>query len=273
MRSATPPTAKTRAMKVRSKDGTAIAFDRTGEGPPVILVLGAFNDRASGAPLAQALAPQFSVIAYDRRGRGESGDTAPYAVEREVEDLEALVSEAGGSAFAFGHSSGAALALEAARSLAITKLALYEPPFIVDDSRPPLPADYVAQLRTLASSGRRGDAVEYFMTNAAQVPAEVIAGMRKDPSWAALEAMAHTLAYDGAVMGDTMSGQPLPTTRWARVTAPTLVMNGSKSPAYQKNSVRALVAALPNAQQRTLEGQDHGAAPEVLVPVLKEFFR
>jgi pimeloyl-ACP methyl ester carboxylesterase len=271
--SAATVTVKSARMKVRSKDGTAIAFDRSGEGPPLILVLGAFNDRVSGTPLAKVLLPELSVFTYDRRGRGESGDTAPYAVEREVEDLEALITEAGGSAFVFGHSSGAALALEAARTLAITKLALYEPPFIVDDSRPPLPGDYVARLQTPVSAGRRGDAVEYFMTNAAQVPAEVIAGMRKDASWAALEGMAHTLAYDGAAMGDTMSGKLLPTKRWASVRMPTLVMNGSKSPAYQKNSVRALVAALPNATRRTLEGQDHGAAPEVLAPVLKEFFR
>jgi pimeloyl-ACP methyl ester carboxylesterase len=258
---------------VRSKDGTAIAFERSGKGPPLILVLGAFNVGASGVPLASLLSPDFSVFTYDRRGRGASGDTAPYSVQREIDDLDALVSLAGGSAFAFGHSSGAALVLESARTLKMTRLALYEPPFIVDQSRPPLPADYVSQLTTLASTGRRGDAVAYFMTHAAQVPPAVIAGMRQDPSWSGMEGLAHTLAYDGAVMGDTMSGKPLPANRWASVTAPTLVMNGSKSPAYQKNSVRALVAALPNATHRELEGQDHGAAPEIVAPALKEFFR
>src|SRR3954451_8172474 len=133
--------------KVRSKDGTAIAFERVGGGSPIILVLGAFNDHATGAPLAAALRDRFSVLTYDRRGRGDSGDTPPYAVEREVEDIEALVTEAGGTAFLFGHSSGAILALEAARLLApsITKLAVYEPPFLVDDSQAPLPEDAITR--------------------------------------------------------------------------------------------------------------------------------
>src|SRR5207244_862270 len=144
----------------------AIAFDRSGEGPTLILVTGAIAARSDAATLAARLARHFTVFAYDRRGRGESGDTAPYAVEREVEDLDALITEAGGSAFVFGHSSGAVLALEATRRLAtrITKLAVYEPPFIIDDSRPPAPQDYSKRLTELVSSGRRGEAVEYFMT-------------------------------------------------------------------------------------------------------------
>src|SRR2546421_2212227 len=151
--------------KVRSKDGTAIAFDQSGDGPSIILVGGAMSTRSASAPLAVLLAPRFTVFAYDRRGRGDSGDTAPYAVEREVDDLAALISEAGGSAFVFGHSSGAALALEAAaRGLAITKLALYEPPFIVDDSRPPLPGQYVTQLTELLAAGGPGDAGAVFLT-------------------------------------------------------------------------------------------------------------
>ncbi|MEO8425181.1 MAG: alpha/beta hydrolase, partial [Actinomycetota bacterium] len=153
---------------VTSKDGTTIAFDRYGEGPAIVPVGGAFQHRAidpSTAHLAELLAPQFTVYHYDRRGRGGSGDTAPYAVEREIEDIDALIQEAGGSAFAFGMSSGAVLALEAAaHGLAITKLALYEPPFFVDDSRPPLPADYLERLTDLLANDRRGDAVELFMT-------------------------------------------------------------------------------------------------------------
>src|SRR5438552_7726832 len=165
---------------VISKDGTAIAFDQSGQGPALILVAGATATRVAEAELSAHLAPHFTVFAYDRRGRGESGDTAPYAVEREVEDIEALINEAGGSAFVFGHSSGAVLALEAARRLAtkITKLAVYEPPFIVDDSRPPLPEDYVTQLTELVSSGRRSEAVEYFMTKAVGVPVQEVAQMR-----------------------------------------------------------------------------------------------
>jgi pimeloyl-ACP methyl ester carboxylesterase len=160
--------------KVISRDGTAIAFDRSGQGPVLILVTGAIATRSDAASLAARLSPHFSVFAYDRHGRGESGDTPPYAVEREVEDLDALITEAGGSAFVYGHSSGAALALEAARRLStkITKLAVYEPPFIVDDSRPPVPKDYLTRLTELVSSGRRGDAVEYFATKGVGVPLE-----------------------------------------------------------------------------------------------------
>jgi pimeloyl-ACP methyl ester carboxylesterase len=257
---------------VRSKDGTSIAFDRTGEGPPIILVLGALNDRSSAAPLAAVLAPHFTVYAYDRRGRGDSGDTPPYAVDREVEDIAALISEAGGPASAYGHSSGAKLALDAtARGLAITKLALYEPPFIVDDSRPSLPGNYVATLQDLASSGRRGDAVAYFMTAGVGLPAEMADQMRSAPMWPALEELAPTLAYDGVIMGDTMSGRALPSEWATSVTVPTLVMDGGESPPWQRNAVRALADLLPHAQRRSLEDQDHQVAPEMLAPALVEF--
>jgi len=260
--------------KVISKDGTAIAFDQSGEGPAVILVGGALSDRSGSAPLVELLAPHFTVFSYDRRGRGDSGDTAPYAVEREVEDIEALINEAGGSAFVYGMSSGAVLALEVASKLPtkIKKLALYEPPFIVDDSRPLPPKDYVKQLDELTAAGRRGDAVEFFMTEAVGVPAEYLAQMRDMPMWAAMEEMAHTLAYDGAVMGDTMAGKPLPAQRWASATVPTLVMDGGESPTWLGNAAQAVAAVLPNARHRTLEGQEHGVAPEALAPVLEEFF-
>jgi pimeloyl-ACP methyl ester carboxylesterase len=262
---------------VTSKDGTRIAFDRAGAGPALIMVSGAFHHRAMNPPGAEPsapLAPRFTVYTYDRRGRGESGDTAPYEVEREVEDIEALINEAGGSAFVFGHSSGAVLTLEAARLLPgkITKLALYEPPFIVDDSRPPVPKDYLAHLTELSAAGRWGDAVVYFMTAGLAMPAEAVAPMRNDPMWPALEAVAHTLVYDTTVMGDTMSGSSEPLMRWASVTIPTLVMDGGDSPEMMHSAARALVAVLPHAQYRTLAGQTHGVAPEVLAPVLVEFF-
>lgn len=257
--------------QVISKDGTAIAFDRSGEGSPIILVGGAFQHRLIDprtAQLAALLAPHFTVCHYDRRGRGDSGDTAPYAVEREVEDLETLIKEAGGSAFVYGMSSGAALALEAAaRGLAITKLASYEPPFMVDDNRP-RPPNLATQYTELTSSGRRGDAVELFMTKAVGMPVEAVAQMRKAPMWLALEAVAHTLAYDATIMGDGS----LPTERVASVTVPTLVMDGGASPAWMRNGVQALVDVLPNAQRRTLEGQTHDVKPEVLAPVLTECF-
>ena len=262
------------AMEVTSKDSTTIAFDRSGEGPPIVLVGGALADRSAAAELAAQLAPHFSVVAFDRRGRGDSGDTAPYAVEREVEDIEALIIEVGGQAFVLGHSSGAVLALESARTLPdrITKLALYEPPFIVDDSRTLLPADYVTHLDDLVTAGRRGDAVEFFMTTAVGVLAEVVAGMREQPFWSSLESTAHTLAYDGTIMGETMGGSPAPLERWASVGIPALVIDGGVSPDWQRNAVRALVNVLPDAQHRTLEGQDHGPTSEVLAPVLVEFF-
>jgi len=265
--------------KVISKDGTPIAFDQSGQGPALILVAGATATRLAEASLAAALAPYFTVFAYDRRGRGESGDTAPYAVEREVEDIDTLINEAGGKAFVFGHSSGAVLALEAARLLPtrITKLAVYEPPFIIDDSRPPAPEDYAPQLIELVSSGRRGEAIEYFMT-VVGAPAEMVAQMRQSPMWPGLEDLAHTLAYDGTIMGNTMRGDPLPLRKWASVTVPTLVMDGTvfmgreESHVFLRHGAQELAHILPDAQNCTLEGQDHGPADDVLVPALKAYF-
>ncbi|MEM8535654.1 MAG: alpha/beta hydrolase [Chloroflexota bacterium] len=260
---------------VVSKDGTAIAFDHAGTGPVVILVGGAFWHRSFPNPNPQddPLEQDFTVVTYDRRGRGDSGDTLPYAIEREIEDIAALIEAFGGSAFVFGMSSGAVLSLEAAaRGLPIKKLALYEPPFIVDDSRPPVPSDYVHQLNAMVAAGRRGDAVEYFMTKAVGMPAEFVTPMRDMPMWPAFEAVAHTLAYDGTIIGDTMSGNPLPTDRWSSVTIPTLVMDGSESPAYQQNGVHALVDILPNAQRHTLAGQTHDVSLAALAPALAAFY-
>jgi|SRR3990172_1047283 len=254
--------------KVRSKDGTPIAFDQLGEGLPVILVCGGSTDRSANAPLAALLAPHFTVFNYDRRGRGDSGDTAPYAVAREVEDIETLIAEAGGSAFLYGTSSGAALALEAAASgLAITKLALWEPPFILDESRRP-PADTAKTYTELVTAGRRGDAVEYFMAKVVGLPPEFVAQARNAPFWQAQEALAHTLAYDATIMGD----YSLPTERAAIVKAPTLVIAGGADFPWMRDTAQALADALPDGQTRTLEGQGHNVDPAVLAPVLKEFF-
>jgi pimeloyl-ACP methyl ester carboxylesterase len=261
--------------KVTSSDGTTIAFDRVGEGPPLILVDGALCYRASGpnGPLAELLRQHFTVLTYDRRGRGDSGDTAPFAVEREVEDLQALIEEAGGSAYVYGISSGAVLALDAAnRGLAIEKLALYEAPFVVDDTRPPVPEDYRARLDQLVASDRRSEAVKLFMSEGVRVPAIFVTMMRFMPAWPKLKAVAHTLPYDTSVMGDTQSGKPLPAERWSNVTLPTLVMGGGKSPAWMRNGVRALADLLPNARYRTLERQTHIVKPAALAPVLTEFF-
>ena len=258
--------------KTTSKDGTPIAFDRSGDGPALILVTGAMATRTDAASLAASLSPHFTVFAYDRRGRGDSGDTLPYAVEREVEDIEALINEAGGSAFVYGISSGAALALEAAnRGLPIKKLALYEAPFIVDDSRPPIPNDYLAQLNGLISAERRGDAVKLFM-KLVGVPAIFIAIMRFMPAWSKLTAVAHTFPYDITIVQDNQRGKPLPTNRWTSVNVPTLVADGGKSPAWMRHGTRALADVLPNATRRTLEAQTHMVKPNVLAPALVEFF-
>jgi pimeloyl-ACP methyl ester carboxylesterase len=259
--------------KTKSADGTTIAFDRLGSGAPIVLVHPAYGHRQFDPPmaeLARQLSARLTVYTYDRRGRGESSDTAPYAVEREIEDLAAVLDEAGGSASVYGMSSGAVLALEAAaRGLKIARLALYEPPFIVDQSRPPYPEDYVDHLAGLIASGRRGDAAAYAMANAG-VPAPVVEQMRSQPFWGAFEAVAHTLVYDGAVMGETQRGRPLPA-RFQKVEQPTLVMVASKAPDWARAAADALVAALPEGTLETLEGEFHSVDPEVVGPIVAGF--
>jgi pimeloyl-ACP methyl ester carboxylesterase len=253
---------------VTSKDGTTIAFDRMGQGSPVVLVSGGSTDRTANAPVAALLASDFAVFNYDRRGRGPSGDTPPYAVEREVEDIDAVIGATGGSAFLYGTSSGAALALEAAASgLAISKLALWEPPFVIDENFRP-PKDQVEQYNTMIAEGRRGDAVEYFMTRVVGMPPDFVTDARTQPWWAATEALAHTLAYDAIIMGD----YSVPTERAALVTTPALVMVGGASFPFFRETAEALANALPNGQTRTLEGQTHDVDPAVVAPALKEFF-
>lgn len=260
---------------VISKDGTKIAYDRFGSGPALVNVLGATATRGMAAPQGDAADHSpFTSYIYDRRGRGDSADTQPFTVEREIEDLEAIIDAAGGSAFVFGHSSGAVLALRAAGKLGnkIKKLALYEPPFIIDNSRPQLPVDYVPHLRQLIAEGRPEDALIYFMTVAVGVPPEYIGGMKQAPFWASSVKVAHTISYDGEIMGDTMWGNPASLAQFATIPTPTLVMVGSNSPEYQQNAVTNLAKVLPNAQYRSMIGQDHGIAPEVLGPALAEFF-
>jgi pimeloyl-ACP methyl ester carboxylesterase len=256
--------------KVTSKDGTSIAFDRLGQGSAVILVGGVLGDRSQQAPLAALLAEHFTVFNYDRRGRGESEFTPPYSVEREIEDLDAIIDAAGGEAFVYGTSGCAILALYAAAAgLApkIKKLALWEPPYIVDDSRPPAPQDYKAQLTELLAAGRRGDMVELFMTKAVGMPVEFVAPMRQAPWWPAQEALAHTLIYEATLMGDFS----LPKEQVTSVTVPTLVIDGGETP-WLSHAAQAVADALPNAQRRTLSGQPHNVAPEAIAPALEEFF-
>jgi pimeloyl-ACP methyl ester carboxylesterase len=258
---------------VTSNDGTTIAYDRSGDGPPLVVINGAMSQKADVAEVASQLVTTFTVFAYDRRGRGDSGDTGPYAVEREIEDLDAVIGAAGGSAFVFGHSSGAVLALRAvAAGLDIPRLVIYEPPFIVDDSHAPVPDDYAQHLEDLIAAGKPGDAVAYFFTDSVGIPAEAVAHMREDPSWEGMASVGHTLSYDGRIMADTMRGDPAPLQQWASVTTPTLVLDGSESFPFMHPSADAIAAVLPNAERQTLEGQDHGAKSEVLAPVLIEFF-
>jgi pimeloyl-ACP methyl ester carboxylesterase len=252
---------------VTSKDGTTIAFDRLGEGSPVILVSGGSTDRMVNVPVVGHLAPRFSVLNYDRRGRGDSGDTLPYAIEREIEDLDAVIAAAGGSAFVYGTSSGAALALEAAASgLAIDRLALWEPPFIPEGFPRP-PDDQVEQYERMVAEGRRGDAVAYFMSKVVGLPPEFVARARNAPFWAGQEAIAHTLAYDARIMGD----YSLPAERAPLVKAPTLVIAGTGIP-WMSQSAEALAAAIPDGHARVLEGQSHDVDPAVMARAVQEFF-
>lgn len=258
---------------VISKDGTTIAYERTGEGPVLIRVDGATATRQFSASFAEALAPRFTVITYDRRGRGDSGDTQPYAVQREIEDIHALIDSNGGLAFVMGQSSGAVLALRAAAAgLPITKLAVYEPPFLVNDSRAPVPGNYVDHLNSLIAEDKREEAVAYFSTVSAGIPEEFLEQMKQSPYWQPSIEVAHTISYDGMVMADTMSGKPLAPEPWSAVSVPTLVMSGGETFPWIHDGAAALMEHLPNAEYRLLPGQGHGAADDVLAPVLVEFF-
>ncbi len=258
---------------IASRDGTSIAYDRQGDGPAVILVAGALCARLSwsGPELARLLAPQFTVYNYDRRGRGDSGDTQPYAVAREIEDIDALITASGGSASLFGHSSGAALALEAAAALGerVTKLALYDAPYHEDPIGRAAWNEYLGRLAETLAEGRGGDAVALFMKYTG-MPADQVEGMRHAPFWSALQALAPTLAYDHIALLGEDGG--VPTERVAAVRAPALVMYGGASHPMMQDAARALGRAMPHAQVRAVEGQGHNFAVEALMPMLKAFF-
>ncbi|MFD9123819.1 alpha/beta fold hydrolase [Kitasatospora sp. NPDC059571] len=252
---------------ITSADGTPLTCERSGSGPAIVLVDGALCHR-SARPLAALLATDFTVHLYDRRGRGESGDTAPFAVAREVEDLRAVVAAAGGRAGVYGISSGAALALTAAASEpGITRLVLHDPPFIAEAGRADRAKEYTERLQELLAAGRRGDAVALFLAHVG-LPEPAVAGMRAQPSWAAFEALAPTLAYDDAALGDGSVPRGLA----ARVAVPALVLAGGAAPPLLRQAAAATAQALPHAEYRTLEGQTHDPDPAVLAPVLAEFF-
>jgi pimeloyl-ACP methyl ester carboxylesterase len=257
---------------VTSADGTRIAFERLGDGPPLIVVGGATCDRARMREVSEAFARDRSVINYDRRGRGDSGDTQPYAVEREVEDIAALIEAAGGTASLYGHSSGAGLALHAAaHGLPVDALVLHEPPYSADRDEDRREARrYGEQLRALLAEGRSGDAVEFFFTIVG-MPVEVIGEMRRGPGWVELEALAPTLAYDSEVMGDVATGGAVPVELAGRVRAPTLVIAGGAGPDWMIEVGRQVADAVTDGELRVLEGQEHVVPPDVLAPVVEEF--
>ncbi|BCL14463.1 alpha/beta fold hydrolase [Micromonospora sagamiensis] len=252
---------------VRSADGTTIAYETSGEGPPIVLVGGAFNERTTVQPLAAALAPHFTAYAYDRRGRGDSGDTLPYAVDREVDDLAALIGAAGGAAYVYGLSSGAILAARAtARGLPVTGLALFEPPFAVDGTAGSRP-DISTTLAELIAADRRAEAVELFMTSAVGLSAEQAAGMRNDPSWPFLERMAHTLVYDLTITADGA----LPRDELAAVTVRTLVVDSTASPDWLRQAAHRTAEAVPGARRLSMTGGYHEVPPADLAVELRRF--
>lgn len=257
---------------VTSKDGTQIAYDVTGQGPPLILVLGAMGFRKfpNFVELAELLAPHFTVINYDRRGRGDSGDTLPYSVEREIEDLDAVIKDVGGSAYVFGTSSGAALALlAAARGVNIAKLAVYEPPYTgVDKSAHQPPADHIAQAKALIAEDRRAEAIKFFITKVMGAPVFIYWMMWFMPIWPKLKAVAHTLPYDFTVMGDFS----LPTAQLVAIRMPTVLIAGDKSPAILQTAAKAAADAVPGAEFVALKGQSHNVSMKALAPVLVEYF-
>jgi pimeloyl-ACP methyl ester carboxylesterase len=255
---------------VTSTDGTTIAFDRVGQGPVVLLVDGAmaYRDYLGSRPLAAELAQNFTVITYDRRGRGQSSDTQPYRVEREIEDIEALIAEVGSPVYLYGFSSGSVLALKAAARLGekIAKLALFEPPFDSGGDKAKQEfAEFTRRMAELLEANKRGDAIAFFLAD--MLPAEMIEDMRQAPEWSVMEAVAPTLAYDNAVMGD--GSVPIEA---AKAAAMALVLDGSESPDFKHEAADLLARAMPDAQRKTLEGQTTRVSPEALAPVLAEFF-
>lgn len=262
-----------------SADGTRIAYDIShspagGSGPTLVIVEGAMCRREMGAAqmLTPALSDRFSVVGYDRRGRGESSDTQPYDVQREVEDLIAVLDAVGPEVFVFAASSGAALALEAARQgVAMKKLAIYEAPFIVDDTHAPNALDLPEQIESLVADGRRGAAVKLFM-KVVGVPAPMLWVMPLFPMWKGLTAIAHTLAYDFRIVLPFEQGEPLPAGHYSSVTPETIVIAGGKSPAYMQNAQAAIAAQLPAGHLVTLAGQTHMIKAKATAPVLVEHF-
>ncbi|UJX43842.1 alpha/beta fold hydrolase [Xanthobacter sp. YC-JY1] len=257
-----PPT------KATSLDGTTIAYDSVGNGPPLVIVVGAFNDRSTGAPLADALASRFTVYTYDRRGRGESGDSPPYAIDREIEDLASIVEAAGGTASVFGFSSGAVLALRASvTEISIDKLVLFGAPIVTDDSRPAVPVDIAQRVKALVEQGKRGDAVELFQLEAIGMPPQIVERMRHAPFRPGLEAVAHTLFNDLTII----AGSPNPLDLLGSVAMPTLVIDGGDGPPWIGHTARVIAELLPDGKHVSISGLTQDMRPELLVGPTTDF--
>jgi pimeloyl-ACP methyl ester carboxylesterase len=271
----TNATHPSQTLTVTSADGTAITVDRSGQGAPVVCVDGAMSTRSlgPGKMLASHLADAFTVYTYDRRGRGDSGDASGYEVQREIEDLAAVIAAAGKDAMVFGHSSGCVLALEAAHAGApITHLALYEPPFVIDRTRPAVGEAWAQELDGLLAAGRRGQAVRRFMVEVARAPRLVPLLMSLTPMFKQIKAVAHTLAYDTALLSPYQTGEPLPVNRFGDVRVPTRLLLGGKSPEWIANAAHALERVLPAGELTVLDGQTHMLKPKVTAPVVRQFF-
>ena len=262
-------------QKATSADGTRIGYDTWGSGPVAVVVGGAFNDRHTWAELAQALAAQgFTAVSYDRRGRGDSGDTEPYAVEREFEDLAAVLRAVGaaGPAFAHGVSSGAALLLRAVDAgVPLARVSVFEPPYRIEGA-PPVPERYIETLRGYVAAGDRAGLVEYFHTRVVGMPAEMLEPMKGTPVWHSLLAMAPTLVYDGLALGG--DEQPLPVDLLARIRVPVLAVTstGTALP-WLSRTADEVAAAVPDGTAIRLDGGFHEVPPPVLAPALEAFYR
>ena len=260
-----------------SRDGTVIAYEQSGSGPAVILVSAALADRSGNRRIAKYLSDRFTVINYDRRGRGASGDTSPYSTEKEVDDIAALVDASGGSAFVFGSSSGSVLALDAAARLGskVKKLYMFEPPFILDSSRPPMDTTLSGAINRQIAEGNRSEAVRLFFTRGMGIPSFGVTMMRLlMPGWSKMCAMAHTISYDLSILDGTQAGQPLPVDRWNKALLPIKVAVGSRSEPFFHSGAKGLVRILPSAQYQSLTGLNHGAlllAPTALGKDVQDF--
>ncbi len=263
-----------KSTHIKSKDGTWIAFNKAGTGPAIIIVNGALSYRAvyDDKFLVSALSKDFTIYTYDRRGRGESTDTSPYDVEREIEDIEALIKDAGGSAYLYGVSSGAALSLLSAARLGeakIPKLALYEPPYVAESEKDKQAfVEHGKRLNELIATGNHGDAIAYHFT-AIGTPPEALESLRKSAEWPLMERVEHTLSYDYAILNNGA----IPADAAKKATMPTLVMNGDKSFGFMNEAAKNLSKIMRNAQWKVLQDQKHQASPEILAPVIKEFFK